>query len=130
MGRLAEGQRKRLRAAALSLAREQRGVSSLPAELSGRILALCLLDRREADCMVQDGGAGSKGFGRTVLSVCTLPAITGLAAERWSQRQDLPCKPGPCRRRRRHVTYFALQWQVPRRHSALRLTQAQKQRER
>ncbi|EFN53978.1 hypothetical protein CHLNCDRAFT_135923 [Chlorella variabilis] len=44
VGRLAEGQRKRLRAAALSLARAQRGVPSLPAELCGRILALCLLD--------------------------------------------------------------------------------------
>ncbi|EFN53861.1 hypothetical protein CHLNCDRAFT_135972 [Chlorella variabilis] len=44
VGRLAEGQHKRLRAAALSLARAQRDVRSLPAELSGRILALCLLD--------------------------------------------------------------------------------------
>ena len=43
VGRLAEGQRKRLRAAALGLARAQRGVPSLPAELRGRILALCLL---------------------------------------------------------------------------------------
>ena len=44
VGRLAEGQRKRLRAAALSLARVKRGVPSLPAELSGRILAPCLPD--------------------------------------------------------------------------------------
>ncbi|EFN53972.1 hypothetical protein CHLNCDRAFT_58343 [Chlorella variabilis] len=42
--RLAKGQRKRLRAAALSLARAQRGLPSLPAELSGRILAVCLLE--------------------------------------------------------------------------------------
>ncbi|EFN53862.1 hypothetical protein CHLNCDRAFT_135973 [Chlorella variabilis] len=43
VGRLAEGQRARLRATALSLARVKRGMPPLPAELSGRILALCLL---------------------------------------------------------------------------------------
>ena len=45
VGRLDEGQRATLRAAALGLARAQRGGPSLPAELSGRILALCLLHR-------------------------------------------------------------------------------------
>ena len=45
VGRLAEGQRKRLRVAALSLMRAQQHSSAvLPAELSGRILALCLLE--------------------------------------------------------------------------------------
>ncbi|EFN53863.1 hypothetical protein CHLNCDRAFT_135974 [Chlorella variabilis] len=45
VGRLADAQRARLRAAALSLARPQQQSSAvLPAELSGRILALCLLD--------------------------------------------------------------------------------------
>ena len=41
VGHLAEEQRARLRAAALSMARAQLGGPSLPAELSGRILALC-----------------------------------------------------------------------------------------
>jgi hypothetical protein len=44
VGRLAEEQQARLRAAALSLARAQQSSNAvLPAELSGRILALCLL---------------------------------------------------------------------------------------
>jgi ankyrin repeat protein len=46
VGRLSEEQRARLKAAALSLARvpQQWGLPSLPAELSGRILAVCMLD--------------------------------------------------------------------------------------
>ena len=45
VGRLTEGQRATLRAVALSLAQAQQHSSTvLPAELSGRILALCLLD--------------------------------------------------------------------------------------
>jgi hypothetical protein len=45
VGRLAEGQRARLRTAAFCLARAQHKSNAvLPAELSGRILALCLLD--------------------------------------------------------------------------------------
>ena len=40
MGRLGKDQRMRLRAVALSLAGAKRGMPSLPAELSGRILAL------------------------------------------------------------------------------------------
>ncbi|EFN53983.1 hypothetical protein CHLNCDRAFT_135942 [Chlorella variabilis] len=44
VGRLGKDQRKRLRAAALSLVRAQHSSAVLPAELSGHILALCLLD--------------------------------------------------------------------------------------